>query len=115
MINSTTTTTLTGLGLTGTISTNGLNTYSTTVSPDFIFSTISNYMENNTSQSQQVKVAVFEIERDEDQKVISTQFINEFWIEHKPKANLTLAVAKKLAKDVDLDKIVIKELSRTTF
>jgi hypothetical protein len=118
MINSTITagiTTLTGLGLTGTISTNGLNTYSTTVSPDFIFSATSNYMENNSSQPQQVKVAVFEIERDEDQKVISTQFISEFWIEHKPKANLTLAVAKKLAKDVDLDKIIIKEIYRTTF
>jgi len=107
-----TTTATVGTGLT---INNSNGTYSTTISPNFTFSTLSDYMENNSSQPQQVKVAVFEIERDEDQKVISTQFINEFWIEHKSKANLTLTVAKKLAKEVDLDKIVIKELSRVFF
>ena len=81
---------------------------------DFTPSTI-NLMENNTSQPQQVKVAVFEIERNEDQEVISTKFVKELWLEHKPKANLTLAVAKELAKDVDLDKIVIRELNRISF
>jgi hypothetical protein len=81
---------------------------------DFTPSTI-NLMENNTSQPQQVKVAVFEIERNEDQEVVSTKFVKELWLEHKPKANLTLAVAKDLAKDVDLDKIVIRELNRISF
>jgi hypothetical protein len=90
---------------------NNNNTYSST----YTHKSTSNHMENNTFQPQQVKVAVFEIERDEVLQVISTQFLTAFWVEHKPKANLTLAVAKKLAKDVDLDKIIIKEIFRITF
>lgn len=103
----------TGTGLSGQYyydSTELLNTLSTTN-----FTLISSYMENNTSQPQQVQVVVFEIERDEKLAVTSTKHVNTFWIEHKPKADLKLAVAKKLAKDVDLDKIVIKEMFRVSF
>jgi hypothetical protein len=117
-------------GLTGLTSTNTGLIYNPTATPlnagipycidsstsyiNFTLST-TNLMENNTSQPQQVQVAVFEIERNEDQQVVSTKLVKEFWLEHKPKANLTLAVAKELAKDVDLDKIVIRELSRISF
>jgi hypothetical protein len=72
-------------------------------------------MENNTSQPQQVQVAVFEIERNEDLEVVSTKHVDTFWIEQKPKSDLKFAVAKKLAKDVDLDKIVIRETFRVSF
>lgn len=87
-----------------------INTMSTTN-----FTLNSSFMENNTKQPQQVQVVVFEIERNEDLEVISTKHVSTLWIEHKPKADLKLVVAKKLAKDVDLDKIVIKELTRITF
>jgi hypothetical protein len=116
----------TGLGITGTttigtttspsyltdfrISSNDYNTYSGTITVS------NNYMENNSTQPQQVKVVVFELEYNDDLKVTSTKFIDEFWVEQKPKADLKLAVAKKLVnKDVDLDKIVIRELFRASF
>ena len=54
-------------------------------------------MENNTSQPQQVQIAVFEIERNEDLEVVSTKHVDTFWIEQKPKSDLKFAVAKKLA------------------
>lgn len=73
------------------------------------------YMENNTAQPQQVQVAVFEIKRDEKLIVTSTKHVDTFWIEQKPKADLKLSVAKKLTKEVDLDKIVVRELFRVSF
>jgi hypothetical protein len=77
----------------------------------------SNYMENNSSQPQQVQVAVFEISNWNENLLnpISTQHVSTFWIEQKPKTDLKLIIAKKLAKEVDLDKIVIKELTRISF
>ena len=91
----------------------GLGFLTTMSTTDFTLN--SSFMENNTKQPQQVQVAVFEIERNEDLEVISTQHVHTFWIEHKPKSDLKLVVAKKLAKDVDLDKIVTKELTRIIF
>lgn len=115
-----------GLGITGTttigtttnpnyltdfhISSNDYSTYSGTITVS------NNYMENNSTQPQQVKVAVFQIEHNDDSKVTSTLFVDEFWIEQKPKADLKMAVAKRLThKDVDLSKIVIRELFRASF
>lgn len=91
---------------------NGSGTYSTVSTFEI---NNSSYMENNTAQPQQVQVAVFEIERDEKLIVISTKHVDTFWIEQKPKADLKLAVAKKLAKEVDLDKIVVREMFRVSF
>ena len=116
----------TGLGITGTttigtttspsyltdfrISSNDYNTYSGTITVS------NNYMENNSTQPQQVKVVVFELEYNDDLKVTSITFIDEFWVEQKPKADLKMIVAKRLAhKDDDLSKIVIRELFRASF
>lgn len=129
-----TTSTSTSSGLTTTLGSTGIGIASTPtvhwnpnevlkVNSNGTYSTVNieqirisdSYMENNTSQPQQVQVVVFEIERDEKLTVISTKHVDTFWIEQKPKADLKFAVAKKLAKDVDLDKIVIKETFRVSF
>lgn len=119
----TVTTNNTGLNITTTPTTtwpsnkflvNNNGTYST-IDPGQISISNNYIMENNTSQPQQVQVAVFEIERNEDLEVVSTKHVDTFWIEQKPKSDLKFAVAKKLAKDVDLDKIIIRELFRVSF
>lgn len=125
LLSETTTTLGTGLGITATstvtlpsnevFTVNSNGTYSTVNINQISISNNSYYMENNSTQPQQVQVAVFEIERDNKLQVTSTKHIDTFWVEQKPKADLKLVVAKKLAKDVDLDKIVIKEMFRVFF
>ena len=58
----------------------------------------------------QVKVAVFTVERNEDNKVTSAKFINELWVEVKNGTSLELSVAKQLDKDFDPETTVIREI-----
>jgi len=88
----------------GTIISNGSDYYS-----------ISTAITNTNNMNKQVKVAVFTVERNEDNKVISSKFVNELWVEVKNGASLELSVAKQLDKDFDPSTTVIKEITSFTF
>jgi hypothetical protein len=88
----------------GTIISNGSDYYS-----------ISTAITNSNNMNKQVKVAVFTVERNEDNKVISSKFVKELWVEVKNGASLELSVAKQLDKDFDPSTTVIKEITSFTF
>ena len=69
---------------------------------------------NGTSMNQQVKVAVFQVERNKHNEIKSSTFIDEFWIEKKPGISIDFAVAKKLDSEYEADEIVIKEIYTVT-
>ena len=77
--------------------------------------TLSQAISNSNNMNKQVKVAVFTVERNEDNKVISSKFVNEIWVEVKNGASLELSVAKQLDKDFDPSTVVIKEITSFTF
>ena len=60
--------------------------------------------------SQQVKVAVFKVTRNEEGVIISTKNIAEYWIEKKPGISIDYAVAKLLKDDLHPEEIIIKEI-----
>lgn len=70
---------------------------------------------NQNNMVRQVKVAVFEVSRNEDNKVISSKLVKELWIEQKNGSSIELAVAKQLEKDFDPANTVIKEMYSYTF
>lgn len=65
---------------------------------------------NQNNMNRQVKVAVFTVERNKDNKVTSSTFVKELWVEVKNGASLELSVAKELDKDFDPANTIIKEL-----
>ena len=67
------------------------------------------------NMNKQVKVAVFTVERNEDNKVTSSTFVKELWVEVKNGASLELSVAKHLDKDFDPSTTIIKEITSFTF
>lgn len=69
---------------------------------------------NIASMNQQVKVAVFKVERNKHNEIKSSTFIDEFWIEKKPGISIDFAVAKKIDGDYKADEIVIKEIYTVT-
>ena len=90
-----------GITLSGT-SMNSLNTFSSL--------TVQNM------RTQQVKVAVFTITRDEDTNEInSTKFVKELWVERKNGTSIDLIVAKQLDVDFDPETTVIKEIYSVSF
>lgn len=76
---------------------------------------ISTTVNPNNMNTRQVKVAVFTVERNEDNKVTSTKFIKELWVEVKNGSSVELAVAKELDKDFDPSTTVIKEIFSVMF
>ena len=105
---------LSTIATTGTAYLNGTGGY---ISNNWeVFSDIS---ENLTVRSepmiQQVKVAVFEVTRDEKGKLTSTKFIKELWVERKNGISIDLVVAKQLDKDFNPENIVVKEIYSVTF
>ena len=72
-------------------------------------------LNNNTvSMNQQVKVAVFQVERNKHNEIKSSRFVDEFWIEKKPGISIDYAVARKLDGEYEADEIVIKEIYTVT-
>ena len=55
----------------------------------------------------QNKVAVFKITRDEDEKIVKTEFLKEMWVETKGGQSVDFQVAR----DKDLAKYEVSELS----
>ena len=79
------------------------------------YTTLAQAISNSNNMNKQVKVAVFTVERNEDNKVTSSKFVKEIWVEVKNGASLELSVAKHLDKDFDPSTTVIKEVSTFTF
>ena len=70
---------------------------------------------NQNNMTQQVKVAVFEITRDEKGKITSSKFLKELWVEKKNGISIDLVVAKELDKNFDPQNIVVKEIYSVSF
>lgn len=68
------------------------------------------YNHLNNQQVMQNKVAVFKVTRDEDEKIIKTEFIKELWVETKNGQSVDFQVAR----DKDLAKYEISDLSIKT-
>lgn len=69
----------------------------------------------NHMTSTQVKVAVFTIERNDKNEVISSKFVKEFWVEQKNGSSIVLAASKQLDKDFDPETTFIRELQAISF
>ena len=88
---------------------------------DLIYTNASNYnslstlITNQNNMVKQVKAAVFTVERNEDNKVVSAKLIKEVWVEIKNGSSLELAVAKELDKDFDPSTTVVREIYSVTF
>jgi hypothetical protein len=76
---------------------------------------LSTAITNSNNMSKQVKVAVFTVERNKDNKVTSSKFVKELWVEVKNGASLELSVAKQLDKDFDPSTTVIREIHSFSF
>ena len=76
------------------------------------FNTPINFTQSTSKQIMQNKVAVFQIVRDEDDKIIKTEFIKELWVETKNGQSVDFQVAR----DQDLADYEMSDLSiRTIF
>ena len=116
--------TTTFLGITGTTavgySGNALTTPLTggsglTYSGGTSLTSLSQAITNSNNMNKQAHVAVFTVERNKDNKVISSTFVKELWVEIKNGASLELSVAKQLDKDFDPSTTVIREIYSVTF
>lgn len=76
---------------------------------------LSQAVTNTNNMSYQVKVAVFTVERNDKNQVISSKFVKEFWVENKAGASVVLAASKQLDKDFDPDTTVIREVQVINF
>jgi hypothetical protein len=79
------------------------------------YNSLSTLITNQNNMVRQVKAAVFTVERNEDNKVVSAKLIKEVWVEIKNGSSLELAVAKELDKDFDPSTTVVREIYSVTF
>ncbi len=79
------------------------------------YNSLSTLITNQNNMVKQTKVAVFTVERNEDNKVTSAKLIKELWVEVKNGTSLDLAVAKELDKDFDPSTTVVREIYSATF
>lgn len=88
-------------------------TGSATETSTITFSPLTITINNNIMQN---KVAVFKVTRDENQKITSTTFLKEMWIESKNGSSIDFKVAKdpEISK-YKADEIVIKNVYSITF
>ena len=70
---------------------------------------------SNNMRTKQVKAAVFTIERNDKNEVISSTFKQDLWVEIKNGASLDLAVAKQLKGDFDPETTVVREIHSFSF
>jgi hypothetical protein len=64
----------------------------------------------------QNKVAIFKVTRDEDNKIIKTEFIKELWVETKTGVSVDFQVARdKDLEKYDASELVIKTISTVIF
>jgi hypothetical protein len=77
--------------------------------------TLSQAITNSNNMNKQVKVAVFTVERNDKNEIVSSTFVKEFWVENKNGSSIVLAAAKQLDKDYDPDTTIIREITSITF
>ena len=82
----------------------------TTTTGTVSFSNPINFTSTQTKQIMQNKVAVFQIVRDEDDKITKTEFIKELWVETKNGQSVDFQVAR----DKDLAEYEMSDLSIRT-
>jgi hypothetical protein len=116
----TSTGTLNGLASSATLSySNPLSLSSgTTASPSTLvsFNTPINFTQLTSKQIMQNKVAVFQIVRDEDDKIIKTEFIKELWVETKNGQSVDFQVARdKDLAEYEMSELSIKTIYSVTF
>jgi formylmethanofuran dehydrogenase subunit A len=90
------------------------------ISPGVTISDSSNYslsqtITNQNNMVRQVRVAVFTVKRNKENKIVSAEFTKELWVEIKNGSSVELAVAKELDKDFDPANTVIKEMYSISF
>lgn len=100
------------LATSGTATINGYS--GTTISGNTTLNTFSSLIVQNM-RTKQVKVAVFTVERNDKNEVVSSKFVKELWVEVKNGASLELVVAKELDKDFDPANTIIRELNSLSF
>ena len=104
----TTTTINNGSSLCGTAQiSNGSLLYGTTGSTQISWPTPEKKMK-------QVKVAIFNVTRDENYEIIDSTFAQELWMCKKNSVSLEVATMKQLGFVIDPDKEVIKEILSIT-
>ena len=99
----------------GTINTYADGNWATALNGGSSYTTLTQAITNQNNMVRQVKVAVFTVTRNEDNKVVSAKFIKELWVEIKNGSSLELAVAKELDKDFDPSTTVVREIYSVTF
>ena len=80
-----------------------------------VHTSISTLAPNTNNMVKQVKAAVLTVTRNEDNKVVSAEFVKEMWVEIKNGSSLDLAVAKELKGDYDPSTTVVRELLAVNF
>lgn len=92
---------------TGVASTFGTTTFNTPI----------NFSSNqNTKQIMQNKVAVFHVVRDENDKIIMTEFIKELWVETKNGQTVDFAVARDIdLAEYEASDLIIKTIYTVSF
>ena len=88
------------------------NTTITTASSNY---SLSQAITSSNNMVRQVRVAVFTVKRNKENKIVSAEFTKELWVEVKNGASLELSVAKELEKDFDPANTVIKEMYSIRF
>ena len=90
-----------------------LDTYSSGISTT---QTLNSFISTPIKQIMQNKVAVFQVVRDEDDKIIKTEFIKELWVETKNGVSVEFQVARdKDLAEYDASELVIKVISTVSF
>jgi hypothetical protein len=89
----------------------------TTTTPNTIsFSHPINLISTQSKQIMQNKVAVFHVIRDEDEKIIKTEFIKELWVETKNEQSVDFQVARdKDLAEYEMSDLSIKTIFSLTF
>ena len=116
--------TTTSTGVTGTANTYSGNIFATPlsggsgatiISNGSDYTSISSAITNSNNMNKQVKVAIFTVERNDKNEIVSSKFVKEFWVETKNGSSIVLAAAKQLDKDYDPDTTIIREITSITF
>ena len=72
------------------------------------------YIEKPKMKHFQVKVAIFNVTRDENYEIIDSTFAQELWVKQKNGVSLEAATMKQLGFVIDPDKEIIREILSIT-
>jgi len=89
---------------------------STTINGNLLVDSLSISAKNTNKSIMQNKVSVFKVTRDEDEKVVKTQFLKEMWVETKNGQSVDFQVARdKDLADYEMSDLVIKTILSVSF